>query len=82
MGVRAMLQTQRTGKLITALQVKEDQDIILVTNKGTLVRTAVDKISIVGRNTQGVRLIKVSATESLIAVACVDKSWSQCVYDL
>lgn len=67
-GVIAMSTSARNGKLIGATQVQDDDEIMLITDGGTLVRTGVEDISIVGRNTQGVRLIRVGEGEKLIEV--------------
>ncbi|MEO0997127.1 MAG: DNA gyrase C-terminal beta-propeller domain-containing protein, partial [Pseudomonadota bacterium] len=57
-GVIAIQTSARNGRTVGALQVQADDEIMLITENGTLVRTPVDEISIVGRNTQGVRLIR------------------------
>ncbi|MFZ9994655.1 MAG: DNA gyrase C-terminal beta-propeller domain-containing protein, partial [Steroidobacteraceae bacterium] len=53
---------------VSALQVQTDQEIMLISSNGTLVRTPVAQVSIVGRNTQGVRLIRLSEGERLAGV--------------
>ena len=69
-GVIAMQLSERNGKLISANQVsEEDQVIFLISDKGTLVRTKVAEISVIGRNTQGVRVIKLKANEKLNGMA-------------
>ncbi|MEY3137105.1 MAG: hypothetical protein RL580_837, partial [Pseudomonadota bacterium] len=55
-GVIALQTTERNGSTVAALQVTTDQEIMLISSSGTLVRTPVAQVSIVGRNTQGVRL--------------------------
>jgi DNA gyrase subunit A len=57
-GVISIRTSDRNGYVVGALQVSPDDEIMLITSTGTLVRTAVDQISIMGRNTQGVRLIR------------------------
>lgn len=64
-GVIAIQTTERNGNVVAATLVGEGDEIMLITSGGTLVRTKVDEISIVGRNTQGVRLISLSEGESL-----------------
>jgi DNA gyrase subunit A len=49
--------------------VSEENQVILISNKGTLVRTKVSEISVIGRNTQGVRVIKLKANEKLNGMA-------------
>ena len=68
-GVIAMQLSERNGKLISANQVSEEDQVILISDKGTLVRTKVAEISIIGRNTQGVRVIKLKANEKLNGMA-------------
>lgn len=73
-GVIGMQCSERNGELIGAVQVFEGDEIMLISNQGTLVRTRTDEISLVGRNTQGVRLIKVADGESLVSVARIAES--------
>jgi len=68
-GVIAMQLSDRNGKLISAVQVVEEDEVILITDKGTLVRTKVSEISTFGRNTQGVRVIKLKENEKLNKLA-------------
>ena len=68
-GVIAMQLSERNGKLISAVQVVEEDEVILITDKGTLVRTKVSEISTFGRNTQGVRVIKLKENEKLNKLA-------------
>ena len=73
-GVIAMQCSERNGLLVSAVQVKEGDELMLITDKGTLVRTRTEEISILGRNTQGVRLIKLSQeNEHLVGVERVDE---------
>ncbi|HUN75384.1 MAG TPA: DNA gyrase subunit A [Steroidobacteraceae bacterium] len=67
-GVIAQQTSERNGALVAALQVTTDQEIMLISSSGTLVRTPVEEISIVGRNTQGVRLIRLAEGERLTGV--------------
>ena len=67
-GVIGMQCSDRNGLLVGAVQVFDGDEIMLISNQGTLVRTRTDEISILGRNTQGVRLIKVASSEVLIGV--------------
>ena len=70
-GVISMQCTERNGELVGAVQVKSGEQIMLISDQGTLVRTAVDGVSSLGRNTQGVTLIRVSDGEKLVGVARV-----------
>ena len=64
-----MQTSERNGGLISAKEVSEMDEVILVTNKGMLVRTKVSEISLIGRNTQGVRVIKLKEDEALNGLA-------------
>ena len=68
-GVIAMQTTQRNGDLISAKEVSETDEVILITNKGMLVRTKVSEISLIGRNTQGVKVITLKEDEALNGLA-------------
>ncbi|MBI3562296.1 MAG: DNA gyrase subunit A [Gammaproteobacteria bacterium] len=67
-GVISIQTSARNGEVTAAELVKPDDEIMLITNGGTLVRTRVDEISSMGRNTQGVRLITLSENEKLTGV--------------
>ncbi len=68
-GVIAIQTSERNGRTVGAAQVREEDEIMLISSNGTLVRTPVDDISIQGRNTQGVRLIRVGSEQRLVGVA-------------
>lgn len=67
-GVIAIKTSERNGEVIGALQVEEEDDIMLISNRGTLVRTHVNEISVVSRNTQGVGLIRLGEGEQLVGL--------------
>jgi len=71
-GVIAIQTTERNGRTVGAVLVGEDDEIMLISSSGTLVRTPVDDISIQGRNTQGVRLIRVEKGQRLVGVARIE----------
>lgn len=73
-GVIALKTTERNGKLIGAVQLSDHHDVLLISDGGTLVRTRAAEISQVGRNTQGVTLMRLSAEESLQTIERVDAS--------
>jgi DNA gyrase subunit A len=73
LGVIAMQTSERNGPLVGAVQVFEGDEVMLITNGGTLVRTKTDEISVLSRNTQGVRVIRLRAEERLIAVERVEE---------
>ena len=68
-GVIAIQTSERNGRAIGALQVSDEDEIMLISSSGTLVRTPVSEISIIGRNTQGVRLIRVQSGQRLVGLA-------------
>lgn len=67
-GVISIKVSERNGKVVAATQVKETDQIMLITDAGTLVRTRVSEVSIVGRNTQGVRLIRTADDEHVVSL--------------
>jgi len=71
-GVISIKTTDRNGPVVSAVSVSPEQEIVLITNKATLVRTRVSEISVVGRNTQGVKLINVGKGEQVVGLAVVD----------
>jgi DNA gyrase subunit A len=73
MGVIAMQCTERNGALAGAVQVFDGDDIMLISDLGTMVRTRTSEISSLGRNTQGVRLIRVADDEALIGIARIEE---------
>ncbi len=68
LGVIAMVTSERNGELVGAVQVFEGDELMLISNQGTLVRTRADEVSVLGRNTQGVRVIRTKAAENLVSV--------------
>lgn len=72
-GVIAMVGNERNGALIGAIQVQEGEEIMLISDQGTLVRTRVDEVSLLGRNTQGVTLIKLAEGETLVGLERVQE---------
>ena len=72
-GVIAQQCSDRNGQLAGAVQVLDGDDVMLISDQGTLVRTGVEGISVLGRNTQGVTLIRVSDDERLVSVARIEE---------
>ncbi len=68
-GVIAMSTSARNGRMVGAVQVFEGDELMLISNQGTLVRTRADEVSELGRNTQGVRVIRTREGERLVSVA-------------
>ncbi len=72
-GVIGIQTSARNGAVVGAAQVDDGDEIMLISDKGTLVRTRVNEVSVQGRNTQGVRLIKLKEEESLVGLARVNE---------
>ena len=68
-GIKAMNLTEKTGNLAAQLLVHDDEDLLLITSDGTVIRTPVNSISVLGRNTQGVRLMRVGEDSKVVCVA-------------
>ena len=68
-GVIAMSTSDRNGSLVGAVQVWDGDEMMLISNQGTAVRTRVDEVSLLGRNTQGVRVIRTRGSEALVSVS-------------
>jgi DNA gyrase subunit A len=73
MGVIAMQTSDRNGRMVGAVQVFPGDQMMLISNQGTLVRTRSDEVSVQGRNTQGVRVIRTKAGESLVSVERIEE---------
>ncbi len=72
-GVIALLLSERNGGMVAALQVLPSDDVMLISPEGTLVRTAVNQVSVLGRNTQGVRLMRLDEADRLVGLARVQR---------
>jgi len=72
-GVIAMQTSERNGALVAAMQVYASDEMMLITDRGTLVRTRVDEVSISSRNTQGVMLIRLGNDETLVKTVRIDE---------
>ena len=71
-GVIAIQTSKRNGRTVGMLQVGEDDEMMLISSNGTLVRTPVRDVSVMGRNTQGVRLIRVGSGQRLVGLARIE----------
>jgi len=70
-GVKTMKITDKTGNLISILEVTSDEDLMIITKKGTLIRLSLESLRVMGRATQGVRLINLKGSDSIAAIAKV-----------
>lgn len=73
-GVIAIQCTDRNGDLVSAVQIVAADELMLISNQGTLVRTRAEEVSVVGRNTQGVRLIRLADDENLVSVERIEEA--------
>ena len=73
-GVIAMAASERNGALVGAVQVFDGDELMLISDQGTLVRTRTDEVSVLSRNTQGVTLMRLAEDEQLIGMARVAAS--------
>ena len=73
-GVRTMNITDKTGKLVALKNVTEENDLLIITQSGLIIRMAVADIKQAGRNTQGVKLINIRDNDSIASVSVVAKS--------
>jgi DNA gyrase subunit A len=72
-GMIAIQASERNGPLVGATQLFEGDEVMLISNQGTMVRTRGDEISVVGRNTQGVRIIRLKEGENLVSLARIEE---------
>ena len=72
-GVVSIKVSERNGKVVGAVQVDESDEIMLISDMGTLVRTRVSEVSTVGRNTQGVRLIRTADEEKVVGLQRIEE---------
>ena len=73
-GVISIKTSDRNGKVVGAIQVTDEDEMMLISNKGTLVRARAVDVSIIGRNTQGVTLINIAENEKLVSIAKIAES--------
>jgi len=68
-GVKTLQLTDKTGGIVGARLVQDGNELMVSTKQGTLIRTPVDQISVIGRNTQGVRVIRLADDDEVTAIA-------------
>ncbi len=71
-GIIGIINSSRNGNISSSFPVNEGDDVLISTNKGRVIRTAVKEIRIAGRNTQGVRIIKLSGEEKVVSAIKID----------
>jgi DNA gyrase subunit A len=67
-GVISIQTSERNGRVVGAVLVHDEHEIMLISDQGTLIRTPVGQVSVMGRNTQGVRLVNLGETERLASI--------------
>ena len=72
-GILAMRLTERTGPMAAQLQVSDDEDLMLITDDGTIIRLPVSDISIIGRVSQGVRVMRVAENSRIVGVTATER---------
>ena len=72
-GVFTLKTTEKTGNLIAVLEVVDEDDLMIITNTGTMIRQAIKTINTIGRNTQGVKLINLKESSTIASVTKVVK---------
>lgn len=76
-GLKAGVFNDKTGKVVALRSISADKDILAISADGVMIRTHADSINLVGRTSLGVRLMKVSANDSVVSVAVVDHDESE-----
>ncbi|MFT5542356.1 MAG: DNA gyrase subunit A [Glaciecola sp.] len=81
-GVVSIKVSERNGRVVGAVQVDESKEIMLISDQGTLVRTRASEVSTVGRNTQGVRLIRTAEDEHVVGLQRIDEIEDELLEDV
>jgi len=71
-GVISIQTSERNGQVVGAIQVSDQDEFMMISDAGTLIRTSVDEVRLMGRNTQGVRLIRLSENEKLVEIERIE----------
>ncbi|MCQ2405619.1 MAG: DNA gyrase subunit A [Oscillospiraceae bacterium] len=74
LGIRCHNITEKTGSLVSAMIITEDEDILLISDDGTIIRTAAEGVSVTGRNAMGVKVMRLSEGSRLISAAKTEKA--------
>jgi DNA gyrase subunit A len=73
-GIIAMKLTSKTGDIVQIKPVSDRDDLMIITDNGQVIRTKISGISLLGRNTQGVRLINLKGSEKVVAIENIAES--------
>ena len=72
-GMIFMQTSERNGDIVGAVQVFDGDELMMISDQGTMVRTRIDEISVLGRNTQGVRVIRLKEGEHVVGVERIEE---------
>jgi len=81
-GIKAGMFNNKTGKLVNLKQVKEDQDVILISDNGTMIRLPANQINKIGRNTQGVKIMRFKKDSSKVVCASITEQQEEMQEDV
>jgi len=73
MGIKNYNVTEKTGPIAGIKTVSDEDDVLMISNDGTMIRTGADSISVLGRATQGVKLMRVTEGAKLISITTTEK---------
>ena len=80
-GVFTLKSNKKTGKLISILEVKTNDDLMIITSEGIMIRQPIEKLNIIGRNTQGVKLLRLDEGSTIASVTKVMKEEEDSIED-
>ena len=80
-GVFTLKSNKKTGKLISILEVKTNDDLMIITSEGIMIRQPIEKLNIIGRNTQGVKLLRLDEGSTIASVTKVMKEEESSIED-
>ena len=72
-GVFTLKANKKTGKLISIMEVVNEDDLMIITDSGIMIRQSIERLNIIGRNTQGVKLLRLDEDSSIASVTKVIK---------
>ena len=82
MGIKAMQLTEKTGDLAALMFVHEDEDILLITDDGTIIRARAADVRLCGRSTQGVRIMRLAEGSTVVGVCRAEKEEEEAPEDM
>jgi Type IIA topoisomerase (DNA gyrase/topo II, topoisomerase IV), A subunit len=76
-GVFTLKANEKTGKLISIMEVVDEDDLMIITDTGIMIRQSINKLNVIGRNTQGVKLLRLEEGSQIASVTKVIKEEEQ-----